>query len=297
MIFLYRKQLVLNICISREQCFLYPATQKVAGYYVIPSELWVSVRRPSIRPSVRPSALRFRALTLVAFELFFQTLRRHWYRRGVVWDCKWANFVLKQQSYGPWCMSKILCASFPCSNFITFLPIFFKLCIDIGIGQEWYEIASGIISFRNNRVMALDLCPKCILVNTLRMNRRISIKFCICTDIGIGEEWYGIASGIISFRNNIVMSLESYPKCIFAQYLKNESTNFNKILHMHWYIYLIYIYSITFCFSLFFNRVTALDLCTKCVSPKYLPDKWLHFEKILLVLLSKFKMHTKSECS
>ena len=54
----------------------------------------------------------------------------------------------------------------------------------------------------------------------------------------------------------------------------------------------IYIYPITFCFSLFFNRVTALDLCTKCVSPKYLPNKWLHFEKILLVLLSKFKMYT-----
>ena len=41
----------------------------------------------------------------------------------------------------------------------------------------------------------------------------------------------------------------------------------------------------------------ALDLRTKRVSPKYLPNKWLHFEKMLLVLLSKFKMHTKSECS
>ena len=58
--------------------FLYPATQKVAGYYVIPSELWVSVRpsvrpssvRLSVRPSVCPSALRFRALTLVPFDLF-----------------------------------------------------------------------------------------------------------------------------------------------------------------------------------------------------------------------------------
>ena len=54
-----------------------------------------------------------------------------------------------------------------------------------------------------------------------------------CIDIGIGEEWYGIASGIISFRNNIVMALDSCPKCIFAQYLKNELTNFNKILHVH----------------------------------------------------------------
>ena len=79
-------------------------------------------------------------------------------------------------------MSKMLCASFPCSNFSTFLPIFFKLCIDIGIGEEWYGIASGIISFGNNTVMALDLCPKCILVSILRMNRRISIKFCMCRD-------------------------------------------------------------------------------------------------------------------
>ena len=46
--------------------FLYPATQKVAGYYIIPSKLWVSVRRPS----VCPSALRFHALTLVPFDLF-----------------------------------------------------------------------------------------------------------------------------------------------------------------------------------------------------------------------------------
>ena len=59
---------------------------------------------------------------------------------------------------------------------------------------------------------------------------------------------------------------------------------------------IVYIYPIIFCFSLFFNLVTALDLCTKCVSPKYLPNKWLHFEKILLVL-SKFKMHTNNERS
>ena len=70
--------------------FLYPATQKVAGFYVIPSELWVSVRH----------------------------------------------------------------ASFPCSNFSTFWPIFFKLCTDIGIWKEWYGIACGLISFRNNSV-----CP------------------------------------------------------------------------------------------------------------------------------------------
>ena len=92
-------------CFPEYFCYiLYPTTQKVAGYYVIPSELWVSVRL-----YVYPSAS----------------------------------------------------ASFPCSNFSTFWPIFFKLCIDIGIGEEWYGIASGLISFWNNRVMALDVCQKC----------------------------------------------------------------------------------------------------------------------------------------
>ena len=132
-------------------------------------------------------------------------------------------------------MSKMLCASFPYSYFSTFLPIFFKLCIDISIGEEWYGIASGIISFRHKIIMALDLCPKCNFGQYLKnewthFNKILHMH---CLDIGIGEEWYGIASGIISFRNNIVIALDSCPKCIFAQYLKNEQTNFNKILHMH----------------------------------------------------------------
>ena len=108
------------------------------------------------------------------------------------------------------------------SNFSTFLPIFFKLCIGIGIGHEWYEIASGIISFRNNRVMALDLCPKCIFgqypKNYLRNFNKILRMHCI--DIGIGEEWCGIASGIISIRNNIVMALDSCPKCSLLNILR-----------------------------------------------------------------------------
>ena len=72
--------------------------------------------------------------------------------------------------------------------------------------------------------MALDLCPKCIFGQYLKdewtnFNKILHMH---CIDIGIGEEWYGIASGIISFRNNIVMALDSCPKCIFAQCLKNE---------------------------------------------------------------------------
>ena len=70
-----------------------------------------------------------------------------------------------------------------------------------------------------------------------------------CIDIGIGEEWYGIASGIISFRNNIVMALDSCPKCIFAQYLKNKSICINIYiydLHLSNYILLFLIFQLSY---------------------------------------------------
>ena len=73
---------------------------------------------------------------------------------------------------------KCFALNFRALTLVPFLPIFFKLCIDIGIGEEWYGIASGIISFRNNKVKALDLCPKCIFGQYLK-------KFCICIDIYI----------------------------------------------------------------------------------------------------------------
>ena len=42
---------------------LYPATLKSAGYYVIPSVQKFAFECPSVRPSVRPSVLRFRSLS------------------------------------------------------------------------------------------------------------------------------------------------------------------------------------------------------------------------------------------
>ena len=123
-------------------------------------------------------------------------------------------------------MSKILCASFPCSNFSTFFTDFLQT-----LHRHWYRRGvvwdcSGIISSRNNRVIALDLCPKCIFGQYLKneytnLNKILHMRR---IDIGIGEEWYGIANGIISFRNNIVMAFDLCPKCIFVQYLKNEYT-------------------------------------------------------------------------
>ena len=49
--------------------------------------------------------------------------------------------------------------SFRALTLVAFDP--FKLCIDVGIREEWYGIVTGLISFRNNKIMALDVCQKC----------------------------------------------------------------------------------------------------------------------------------------
>ena len=75
---------------------LYPATQKVTGYYVIPFENFECL---SVRLSVSTS-----------FPTHLSSLR----------------------------------------------PIFFKLCMEIDVREEWFGIANGLNSFINNRLMALD---------------------------------------------------------------------------------------------------------------------------------------------
>ena len=104
--------------------FLYPATKKSGGYYVIPSEPFEC---PSICPSVS--------------------------------------------------------ASFPDSYLSSFWPIFFELCMDIDIKEEWFGIAKGLNLYINNRVMALDWCKTVFFLNIFRTNGWILIKFCICIDI------------------------------------------------------------------------------------------------------------------
>ena len=63
------------------QGFLCPATKKVAGYYVIPSDIL------SVCPSVRPSVVhhRVRSITLIPFEIISQNLVE--ISRGVVGWC------------------------------------------------------------------------------------------------------------------------------------------------------------------------------------------------------------------
>ena len=44
-------------------------------------------------------------------------------------------------------------ASFPDSYLNSFWLIFFKLCVDIDIREEWFGIANGLNSLINNSVM------------------------------------------------------------------------------------------------------------------------------------------------
>ena len=72
--------------------------------------------------------------------------------------------------------------SFLDSNLSSFWPIFFKHCMDIDIGEEWFGIANGLNSFINNRVMALDWFKNVFFFNIVRTNGWILIKFCLCID-------------------------------------------------------------------------------------------------------------------
>ena len=73
-------------------------------------------------------------------------------------------------------------ASFPDSNLNSFLPIFFKLCKDVDIGEELFGVANGLHAFINNRVMALDWCKNVYFLNVFWTNEWILIKLCICID-------------------------------------------------------------------------------------------------------------------
>ena len=73
--------------------------------------------------------------------------------------------------------------SFPDSNSSSFWPIFFKLCMDIDIGEDWFGIANGLHSFINNRVTALDWCKNVFFLDIFRTDGWILIKFCTCIDI------------------------------------------------------------------------------------------------------------------
>ena len=81
---------------------------KSAGYYVIPSvqKIALSVRAsPSVFPSVRLS-VRHHFVSALYFEHLLtdllQTLHYSSYWGGVVWFCRWVNFVNSAQSYCPW---------------------------------------------------------------------------------------------------------------------------------------------------------------------------------------------------
>ena len=82
---------------------------------------------PSIYPSIHPSVLRF--WTSSFFTNFLQTLHRHWYRGGVVWDCKWAKIRL--QTTELWPLIDVKCVFLNIFRTNGWILIKFCICIDI----------------------------------------------------------------------------------------------------------------------------------------------------------------------
>ena len=71
---------------------------------------------------------------------------------------------------------------FPDSNLSSFWPIFFRLCMDIYIREDWFGIANRLNSVVNYRVVALDWCKNVFFLNIFKTNGWVLIKFCICID-------------------------------------------------------------------------------------------------------------------
>ena len=74
-------------------------------------------------------------------------------------------------------------ASFPDSYLSSLWPIFFKLCMDFDIGEEWFGIANVPNLFSNNRVMALidvkKSFPQYIQNKWMKFDKSLSIHWYI----------------------------------------------------------------------------------------------------------------------
>ena len=111
-------------------------------------------------------------------------------------------------------------ASFLDSNLSSFWSIFFRLCINIDIGSEWFGIANGLNLFINNRVMALHWCKNVFFLHIFRTNGWILIKFCI---LCIDTYKIHVVSHALYFWSifNRVMALDRCQNFVFTQYLVN----------------------------------------------------------------------------
>ena len=120
-------------------------------------------------------------------------------------------------------------------NLSSFWAIFFKLCVDIDIGEEWFQIINGLNSFINNRVMTLDWCKKSVFPQYLQNKWTwwILIKFHICINI----YKIHVVSNARYFWSivNRVMALDRRQNCVYAQYLVNWFVDFDQILYVHCY--------------------------------------------------------------
>ena len=189
----------------------YPTTQKVAAYYVIPSENFECLSCPHTWPSVCPSALRFQTLARVVLTDFLQTLHGHWYRGGVVWDCKWAKFVCCL-SYGfDWCKNIFFLNIFRANGWILM-----KFCLLIHTRSMLCLIYIIFGQFFTELWPLIDV-RILFMLSILWIDLWTSIKFCIRIDIDKTKIWMIIQ--YFSFIFKRVVALDWCWNFAYAQYL------------------------------------------------------------------------------
>ena len=153
-----------------KNCFVLGNGTYLRTYMATTIFLYPATKKPFERPSVRPSALRFRILTWVVCDRFSSIFA--WIENGL--NAYINNSVMALD----WCKNVFFLNIFRTNGWIL---ITICVCIDI------YKI--HVVSHARyfwsifNRVMALGRRQNLFILNILWINLWISIKLCICIDI------------------------------------------------------------------------------------------------------------------
>ena len=132
------------------------------------------------------------------------------------WQCMYS--IIPSEPFECLSVCPSVSTSFLDSNLSSFWPIFFKLCMDTDIREEWFRIAKRLTLYIDNRVMALDWCKNVFFLSIFRTNRWILIKFCICIDIC---KLHVVSNVLIfcQFLTEVYIALDRHQNFVYAQYL------------------------------------------------------------------------------
>ena len=198
----------LESSLGAHAILLYPATQKVARYYVIPSE---NFGCPSVCLSVLPPiSASFPDYNLSSFWPIF-------FKRCTDIDIgeEWLGIANGLNSF----INNRVMALDWCKNVIAGLRVVFDWFFSnfawtlISGRRECFGIANVLNLFINNRVMALDWCKRVFFLNIFRTNGWILIDKYKIHVVSHAHCFWSIF--------NRVMALDRRQIFVYAQYLVN----------------------------------------------------------------------------